>query len=398
VDETTQILTVSELTKEIRRTLEDGFEKITVIGEISNFKAHYSGHWYFNLKDENAVINCTMWKGLNSFVFFTPQDGLKVIVNGRITVYPPRGTYQIDVRSMKPAGIGELQAAFEKLKQKLDAEGLFDEERKKPIPSFPKKIGLVTASDGAAVQDMLSVAERRYPLVEIIIAPTKVQGAGAADDIVSSIRQLNQIKDLDVIIVARGGGSIEDLWAFNEEIVARAIFKSKIPVISGIGHEIDFTIADFVADLRAPTPSVAMELATPDQEEIFGFINDFSYNASAKIAELVDEKKQSVLQILNSYGFRYPADNIRNINQKLDGLIYRLTQSLDRKFLAGKNRLVLLGKTVESHSIEKSLKKGFVLIKQNDNFITRQINFSEKLPATVRFFDGEIIVNKSKDG
>lgn len=398
MEETIQILTVSELTKEIRKTLEDGFEKITVIGEISNFKAHYSGHWYFNLKDENAVINCTMWKGLNSYVFFTPQDGLKVIVNGRITVYPPRGNYQIDVRSMKPAGIGELQAAFEKLKKKLEAEGLFDIEHKKPIPSFPKTIGLVTASDGAAVKDMLSVAERRYPLVEIILAPTKVQGAGAAEDIVSSIRQLNQIKDIDTIIVARGGGSIEDLWAFNEEIVARAIFKSKIPIISGVGHEIDFTIADFVADLRAPTPSVAMELATPNQDEIFGFINDFSYNALANITELVEEKKELVLRILTSYGFRYPADNIKNFNQKLDGLIYRIAQSVDRKFLAGKNQLLLLGKTIESHSIEKSLKKGFVLIKQNDNFITRQIKFSEKLPATVRFFDGEIIVNKSKDG
>lgn len=398
LDEATQILTVSELTKEIRRTLEEGFERITVIGEISNFKAHYSGHWYFNLKDENAVINCTMWKGLNNFVFFTPQDGLKVIVNGKITVYPPRGNYQIDVRSMKPAGIGELQAAFEKLKQKLEAEGLFDIEHKKPIQSFPKKIGLVTASDGAAVKDMLSVAERRFPLVEIIIAPTKVQGAGAAEDIVNSIRQLNQLNDIDTIIVARGGGSIEDLWAFNEEIVARAIFKSKIPVISGIGHEVDFTIADFVADLRAPTPSVAMELATPDKDEILGFINDFSYNASANITGLVEEKKESVSRILSSYGFRYPADNIRHITQKLDGLIYRLSQSLDKKFIAGKNRLMLLGKTVESHSIEKSLKKGFVLIKQNDNFITRQINFSEKLPATIRFIDGEIIVKKSKDG
>ena len=220
-----QIFSVSEITKSIKFILESSFEKISIEGEISNFKAHDSGHWYFNLKDEKAVINCTMWKGLNSFVFFTPQDGIKVIVNGRITVYPPRGNYQIDVRSMKPAGVGELQAAFEKLKEKLQSEGLFDEEYKKDIPKYPGKIGLVTAIDGAAIKDMLSVAERRFPLVELVIAPTKVQGAGAAENIVENMKRLNKIKDIDLIIIARGGGSIEDLWAFNEEIVARAIFQ-----------------------------------------------------------------------------------------------------------------------------------------------------------------------------
>lgn len=398
MEEITQILTVSELTKEIRQALEEGFERITVIGEISNFKAHYSGHWYFNLKDENAVINCTMWKGFNNFVFFTPQDGIKVIVTGRITVYPPRGTYQIDVRSMKPAGIGELQAAFEKLKQKLQAEGLFDEQYKKPVPIFPKKIGLVTASDGAAVKDMISVAERRYPLVEIIIAPTKVQGTGAAEDIVDSIKLFNKMNEVDVIIVARGGGSIEDLWAFNEEIVARAIFKSKIPIISGIGHEVDFTIADYVADLRAPTPSVAMELATPNKDEILGFINDFSYNAYTNISGLIEEKKEDIINILNSYGFRYPQDKIRNTTQSLDWLLSRTSQTMDRIIMRYSGKVSLLGKTIESHDIQKSLKKGFVLIKQNDNFIKRQKNFSEKLPATIKFYDGDVKIKFSKDG
>ncbi len=179
-----QIFSVSEITKSIKFILESTFEKISIEGEISNFKAHGSGHWYFNLKDEGAVINCTMWKGVNNYVFFTPEDGMKIIVTGRITVYPPRGSYQIDVRSMKPAGVGELQAAFERLKKKLFEEGLFDEELKKEIPTFPKKIGLITAADGAAVKDMISVAERRFPLVELLIAPTKVQGAGAAENIV----------------------------------------------------------------------------------------------------------------------------------------------------------------------------------------------------------------------
>ncbi|MFI5238065.1 MAG: exodeoxyribonuclease VII large subunit, partial [Ignavibacteriales bacterium] len=221
-----QILTVSELTKEIRKTLEENFQKVTVIGEISNFKAHVSGHWYFSLKDADAVINCTMWKGLNKYVFFTPQDGMKIVVNGSITVYPAKGNYQLDIRSMKPSGLGELQEAFEKLKKKLDAEGLFDEQYKKPIPSFPQKIGIVTAIDGAAFRDMVSVAQRRFPLVELIIAPARVQGIGAAESIVNSIKFLNEQKNIDVIIVGRGGGSIEDLWAFNEEKVSRAIFSS----------------------------------------------------------------------------------------------------------------------------------------------------------------------------
>ncbi|MCJ7552715.1 MAG: exodeoxyribonuclease VII large subunit [Ignavibacteriaceae bacterium] len=392
------MLSVSELTKQIKLTLEESFEQISVIGEISNFKAHYSGHWYFNLKDEKAVINCTMWKGLNSFVFFTPQDGIKVIVNGRITVYPARGNYQIDVRSMKPAGVGELQAAFEKLKQKLQAEGLFEDEHKKDIPKYPRKIGLVTAIDGAAIKDMLSVAERRFPLVELVIAPSKVQGAGAAENIVENIKRLNKIKDIDLIIIARGGGSIEDLWAFNEEIVARAIFNSKIPIISGVGHEVDFTIADFVADLRAPTPSVAMELATPDQQEIIAFISEFSYYTSQNISELLENKKENIYSILKSYGFRYPIDKVRNFFQKLDGLIFKNSQSIDRKLLIRQNQVSLLGKITEFHDINKSLKKGFALIKQNDKFITRQIHFNEKLPATVRFYDGEIKVKTQKDG
>jgi exodeoxyribonuclease VII large subunit len=395
LSEEKQILTVSEITKEIRSTLEDSFSQVSVIGEISNFKAHYSGHWYFNLKDENAVINCTMWKGLNNFVFFTPQDGIKVIVTGRITVYPPRGNYQIDVRSMKPAGIGELQAAFEKLKQKLSDEGLFDDQYKKEIPAIAKRIGIITAIDGAAIKDLISVAERRFPLVELIISPAKVQGSGAAKSIVQCIHQLNALKNIDVIILARGGGSIEDLWAFNEEIVARAVFKSGIPIISGVGHETDFTIADFVADLRAPTPSVAMELATPDKQDFFAFLGDFLYNASENIGELIDSKKEIINQILASYGFRFLLDRIRNNFQKLDGLIVKNSQSIERKTLILQNQISLLNKTVESNNIEKSLKKGFVLIKQNDKFISRQIYFDENLPATIKFFDGEIKVKKN---
>jgi exodeoxyribonuclease VII large subunit len=385
-----QIFTVSELTQSIKFVLESAFDNISVEGEISNFKSHISGHWYFNLKDENAVINCTMWRGLNSYVFFTPQDGMKVVVTGRITVYPPRGNYQIEVRSMKPAGEGELQAAFERLKQKLKAEGLFDEERKRSIPFFPNKIGIVTAIDGAAIRDMISVAERRYPLVEIIIVPTKVQGSGAAEDIVDSLNKLNKIKDLDVIIVARGGGSIEDLWAFNEEIVARAIYKSKIPVITGIGHEIDFTIADFVSDLRAPTPSVAMELATPDKQELKNAIEYAIVKMEESLTEIIEQYRQRIDDVVDSYMFRYPLEKVRNFYQKIDNLFYKISQQIDRKIFLAEKEIQKYFSVINSYDIEKTLKKGFTLIKQDDKFVTRKQLYLSSKPVTIKFYDGEI--------
>lgn len=384
------IMTVSELTREIKKTLETNFDKISVQGEISNFKAHYSGHWYFSLKDKDATISCTMWKGLNSYVFFTPEDGMKVIINGKISVYPPRGSYQIDVRSMKPAGVGELQAAFERLKKKLSEEGLFDEEIKKQIPQFPKKIGIVTAIDGAAFQDMISVAKRRYPLVELVISPAKVQGSGAAETIVKGIKNLNKLKDIDLIIIGRGGGSIEDLWAFNEEIVAREVFNSKIPIISGVGHEIDFTISDFVADLRAPTPTAAMELATPNQNEIKLFINDFVEDSEQKLQDKIANSHFNVHRILNSYGFKLPENFVKQNYQKVDNLVYKLFANIDKRAIHYKNKISLLVKSMESFDVQKILKKGYVLVKQNSKFVTRAKNFNLKESTSLKFYDKEI--------
>ena len=386
----TQIFTVSELTKEIRKTLEETFEQVSVIGEISNFKSHISGHWYFSLKDADAVINCTMWKGFNQYVFFTPQDGMKIVVNGKLTVYPPRGNYQLDIRSMKPAGLGELQEAFEKLKKKLEAEGLFDEKFKKPIPTFPKKIGIVTAIGGAAFKDLISVAKRRFPLVEIVIASARVQGSGAAESIVNSIKLLNEYPAIDVLIVARGGGSIEDLWAFNEEIVARAIFKSKVPVISGVGHEVDFTISDYVADLRAPTPSVAMEIATPDIIEIENFISDFLSKSSSNIEDIIETKMQDVSSFSRSYGFRLPMDILNRKTQQVDMSVSRVLQSIEKYSMIYDKKISLLAKTLESYDIQRVLKRGFVLVKQNSNFVTRASNFNKEKKALLKFYDGEI--------
>ncbi len=388
------IFTVSELTQEIKLSLEEKFSQVSVMGEISGFKPHISGHWYFNLKDANAVIACTMWRGFNNNVFFTPRDGMKVIVNGKISVYPPRGNYQVDVRSMKPAGVGELQAAFEALKQKLAAEGLFDEELKKQIPLIPGKIGIITAIDGAALRDMISVATRRFPLVELVIAPASVQGTGAAKEIAESIEQLNEVKDIDVIIVARGGGSIEDLWAFNEEIVARAIFNSNIPVVSGVGHEVDFTIADFAADLRAPTPSAAMEIVTPSKEDFNVFINEFLDSSSKCIEDIIERLRTKVYNILNSYGFHLPLDLLRRKSQQVDNLIYKLLKNIAQKTSADRSKLAILTKSIEVHDVSRQLKKGFVLVKQNSKYITRKSFFDEKEDTILKFYDDEILLEK----
>jgi len=386
-------LTVSEITKNIKVLLEENFSQVSVVGEISNFKPHISGHWYFNLKDSDAVISCTMWKGLNSYVYFTPQDGMKVVVNGKLTVYPPRGNYQIDVRSMKPAGVGELQAAYEALKQKLAAEGLFHEKHKKEIPEIPQKIGIVTAIDGAAFRDMISVAKRRFPLVELVIAPSRVQGSGAAGEIVDGIKMLNE-SEVDVIIVGRGGGSIEDLWAFNEEIVARAIYNSQIPIISGVGHEIDFTIADFVADLRAPTPSAAMELATPNISEIISFITAFVSNSAGTLTDICEEKKYDVINIMKSYGFRIPEDMVRTNVQKIDFLLSKIFQSMDFVLINYKNKISLAEKILDSNDVRKQLKKGFSMIKQDSKLIKRKSDLDVNQATEITFYDGKAIINK----
>lgn len=263
-----KIYRVAELNRAARFTLENGIGEVWVEGEISRLTRHASGHWYFTLKDEQAAVSCAMFRQNNTRVLFTPQDGMNVRLLGQASLYEPRGNYQLIVRSMEEAGKGSLQAQFEKRKAKLAAEGLFDADRKKPLPMLPRRIGVVTSPTGAAVRDIIHVLTRRFPNIGILLAPVTVQGENAAPTIARAIDYLNTRDDIDVLIVGRGGGSLEDLWAFNEEVVARAIAASGIPVISAVGHEIDFTIADFAADVRAPTPSAAAELAVPVQSEL----------------------------------------------------------------------------------------------------------------------------------
>ncbi len=390
------ILTVSEITNSVKKTLERSFSGIKIVGEISNFKAHFSGHWYFTLKDANAQISCTMWKGNNSRVRFTPEDGMKIIVSGNMSVYPPRGSYQIDVRSMKADGVGELQAAFERLKQRLSDEGLFDVENKKAITRLPKKIGIVTAIDSAAFRDMVSVAERRFPLVELVVASSRVQGDAAAESIAKSIRILDAQFDIDTIIIGRGGGSLEDLWAFNEEIVARTIYDAATPIISGVGHEIDFTIADFVADLRAPTPTASMELATPNKEEILNYITDFIENSSTNINSIITNFNDEIFGIVNSYGFKSHDFIINNNMQTLDNCLFRIENGVNQKLLKCKNEIDLLSNNVESYNVEKVLERGFTLIEQNNKSITRAKDYDSSKETKIKFYDKEIVIKMDK--
>src|SRR5881396_1558355 len=296
----TKIFTVGELTRQIRGALETKFGAVWVQGEISNYKLHPSGHQYFTLKDQRAQISCVIWRDTMAPLRQPLVDGAQVQVYGMVTVFEARGQYQLNVQILQPRGIGLLQAKFEALKRKLEAEGLFAEERKRPLPKFPRRIGIITSPTGAAIRDMLNVLRRRAPWLQILISPVCVQGTGAAQEIAVAIRELAMPNEnwqpLDLIVVTRGGGSIEDLWEFNEEIVARAIFHSAVPIVSAVGHEIDFTICDFVADLRAPTPSAAAELIVPDVIDLQRQIDRWARTLGCHVLKRIRDAQQRVDQ------------------------------------------------------------------------------------------------------
>src|SRR5574344_561177 len=318
-------LTVGAITRYLKNKMDsdDNLTTVYLKGEISNCKAHTTGHLYFSIKDETSKINAIMFQGKASKLLFTPTDGTKVLVISRISIYDATGNYQIYVDEMIEDGIGNLYIAFEKLKQKLTEEGLFKEDIKKNIPMLPKKIGVVTASTGAAIRDIITTIQRRCPITEIIIFPSLVQGDGAASDIVKNIKLAEQY-NIDTLIVGRGGGSIEDLWPFNEEIVARAIYESKVPVISAVGHEIDFSISDFVADLRAPTPTAAAELAVPDINTIVSYLNTVRTRAYNGVNQLIINNLLLLSKIKDSYVLTHPMALFERKEQKLDTLIDKL--------------------------------------------------------------------------
>jgi len=334
-----QIYSVTELTRTVKGLLELEFDYIWVEGEISNLRVAASNHAYFVLKDEKAQIRCVMFKGYRAKLKYQPEDGDHVILFGRVTVYDARGEYQIIVETLEPVGLGALQKAFDQLKEKLSKEGLFDEARKKPIPEFPWKVGVITSPTGAAVRDILNVIRRRNPKVSVLINPVRVQGEGSAEEIARAIHEMNRVKDVDVLIVGRGGGSIEDLWAFNEEIVARAIAASKIPVVSAVGHEIDFTIADFVADLRAPTPSAAAELTVPVLDDILGQLVTLTRQLVVAAKRPIADHRAHLRRLVDRRFFRDPLHILAPVSQRLDDLNLRLIRGLSQGVVLQKQRL-----------------------------------------------------------
>jgi exodeoxyribonuclease VII large subunit len=324
--EENRYLTVTALTKYIKEKFvrDVHLKHVLLKGEISNFKHHSRGHFYFTLKDDDAQISAIMFASSAKNVVFRPEDGMSVLVEGRIDVFISSGQYQIYVDKMTEDGLGNLYVAFEQLKKKLEEEGLFDPRHKKPIPKFPKTIGVLTSPTGAAVRDIINIVNRRFPLSSIIVYPTLVQGEFAKDNIVKNIQKTNKDKLVDVIILGRGGGSIEDLWPFNEELVAYEIFKSDIPIISSVGHETDFTISDFVSDLRAPTPSGGAELAVPDQMELLSYLTRLNENSKVSLRRILKYKQDRLLKVEDSYVFRDPSRMFETKSRKLDHLIDKL--------------------------------------------------------------------------
>lgn len=413
-----RVLTVSELTDQISDKLEEEFFAINVRGEISNFKAYPSGHWYFTLKDSGAQIRAVFFKQWNRLLRFDPENGLEVQVRGRLKIYKERGEYQLQVETMEPVGVGPLQLAFEQQVKRLSAEGFFSETRKRPLPKFPRRVGIVTSLAGAVIQDMLQILERRNRGINVIIAPVKVQGAGAAEEIADAIRMLNNYSskpgcEIDVMIVGRGGGSMEDLWAFNEELVARAVYDSKIPVVSAVGHETDVTVIDFVADKRAPTPSAAVEIISAQADDMKATFTDVQSKLSHHISYHLLRRRHKLQQLLsgltltdkvNAARLKYASLKLRlestdfkaSISvksSKLELLKKRMINAGARKMELTRYRYDVSWGKLSMLSPLSVLNRGYALVKDEDGRLlssVKSVNPDDEL--IIRFADGEIRV------
>ena len=411
-------ITVTEVNKYIKEIINDDLllKKVYLKGEISNFKAHSRGHFYFTLKDENSRINAVMFSFNNRNMKFTPYDGMKVLVTGKIDVYEASGAYQIYVEEMLEDGIGALYVAFEQLKEKLAKEGLFDKSKKKKIRRIPNRIGIVTSPTGAAIKDILTTIKRRYPVCETILFPALVQGDNAAGDIANKIKSANTLKDkleLDTLIVGRGGGSLEDLWPFNEEVVARAIYDSDIPVISAVGHEIDITISDYVADLRAPTPTAAAELAVPDINTIITYLDTATSRSYNALNNIISVNYKKLDNIKNSYILSRPLSMYEIKEQKLDNLIDNLNKAITKtidsvkvKLFTIKNSYILNNPDMLykysgqklNHIISKlevlnplnTLNRGYAIVKKDNKVLSSIKNINEGENITISLKDGNI--------
>jgi exodeoxyribonuclease VII large subunit len=414
--QTSKVFTVGELTRQIRGTLETKFGAVWVQGEISNYKLHPSGHQYFTLKDQRAQIACVIWRDTIAPPRQSLVDGTQVQVYGPVTVFEARGQYQLNVQILQPRGVGLLQAKFEALKRKLEAEGLFASERKRPLPKFPRRIGIVTSPTGAAIRDMLNVLRRRAPWLQILISPVRVQGTGAAQEIAVAIRELalpnEAFTSLDLIVVARGGGSIEDLWEFNEEIVARAIFNSTLPIVSAVGHEIDFTICDFVADLRAPTPSAAAELIVPDiidlQRRIDGCTRALSRPLLSRVRDSqqrldharetlqrclehkIDGHKRTLAHITRALHARSLVRELMMRRNRLEDLHRRLVASPERLLQNARHRFQRIEGILRVLGPDATLRRGYsITMNERGNIIRTIATVRSKMKIRTRVSDGE---------
>ncbi len=391
-----RFFTVSQLNRVVHDLLEAGLPALWLEGEISNFTHHRNGHMYFKLKDESAEIEAVMFSDQNALLQFAPADGQKVIAFGQITLYERKGRYQMNVFEMRPAGIGKLQLEFERLKERLQAEGLFDARFKQPIPQFPERIGIVTSPEGAALRDILKILKERYPVVDVLLFPAKVQGEGASTEIAEAIRSANRfslkIDPIDTLIVTRGGGSLEDLWAFNEEPVARAIFESSIPIISAVGHEIDVTLADLVADLRAPTPTAAAQMAVPDRRTLI----ELTQSARAELEQIISGRIDNYLMRLEmlrrSRGLHRPVQLVREHQQSLDHASELVLRAMRERLARHHERWQSLVERLESLNPASVLRRGFSVVESEAGRIVRsaeQVQVGERV--TIRLHQGKLL-------
>ena len=384
-------ISVSQLNSYIKDKIADDeyLNNVLVKGEISNFKNHYTGHMYFTLKDENSLIKCIMFKSYAQRLDFMPKDGMKVFVVGGVSVFERDGVYQIYVKAMQEDGVGVLYKKYEELKQRLEQEGYFDEAHKQKIPLMPKTIGVLTSQTGSVIRDIINVSTRRNPNVNIRLFPVPVQGEGAAEKIADGIRFMNDNKLADVLILARGGGSLEDLWPFNEEIVAHAIYNSEIPIISAVGHETDFSISDFVADLRAPTPSAAAELAVPDVYELKQKINTYQNRLRLSLIKKVEIMKLRYEKCMSSRVFKEPLRNVNDSYLKIDSYVKRLENIISVKQKEERTKYVELVAKLDALSPLKTLTRGFSITEKDNKIVKSAKDLKTGDKIDVRFVDGE---------